>query len=249
MKYKVVTGETYEKLNEVNENLARVVWPELMLHDAVANKYFGELYNLFPEYQFAMLEVDSEKVMSIGNSIPFYCNDDIDNLPDEGWDWVLQKGIADFKNGITPNILSAIQVMVSPDFKSKGLSGEAVKVMKEIAKKAGFKNLIAPVRPNMKPNYPLTSIDNYIKWKTDEGLPFDAWLRVHARIGAKIIKPCHKAMLIQGSIDDWQEWTKMKFPESGEYVIPGALNPVDMNLENDLGTYIEPNVWMNHIIK
>jgi hypothetical protein len=105
------------------------------------------------------------------------------------------------------------------------------------------------VRPNQKSDYPLIRIDDYITWITDEGLPFDAWLRVHVRAGARIIKPCHDAMKIIGARADWEKWTGLKFPQSGEYVIPGALNPMTMNIEKNEGLYIEPNVWMVHEVK
>jgi len=106
--------------------------------------------------------------------------------------------------------------------------------------------LIAPVRPNAKDRYPLTPMDRYVEWVTDEGLPFDPWLRVHARQGARIVKVCHRAMTIAGSIAQWEQWTGMRFPESGPYIIPGALNPVDFDVEADTGVYVEPNVWMVH---
>lgn len=38
----------------------------------------------------------------------------------------------------------------------------------------------------------------------------------------------------------------MRFPESGEYIVEGALVPVEMDVERDRGTYVEPNVWMVH---
>ena len=38
----------------------------------------------------------------------------------------------------------------------------------------------------------------------------------------------------------------MKFPESGEYVVEGALCPVLIDREKNLGTYIEPNVWISY---
>ena len=123
-----------------------------------------------------------------------------------------------------------------------------VGAMRAIGQTKGFKYLVAPVRPNQKSKYPLISIDEYIQWTNEEGLPFDAWLRVHVRLGAKILKPCHEAMLIRGSCAEWEEWTGMKFPQSGTYFIPGALNPMKMNLEGDEGVYVEPNVWMAHEI-
>jgi hypothetical protein len=53
-------------------------------------------------------------------------------------------------------------------------------------------------------------------------------------------------MLISGTRTDWEGWTDLKFPQSGSYVIPGALNPMEMDIEKDQGKYIEPNVWMQH---
>jgi hypothetical protein len=107
---------------------------------------------------------------------------------------------------------------------------------------------VAPVRPNQKSKYPLTNIDDYIQWTNEEGLPFDAWLRVHARLGARIIKPCHEAMVIHGTRAEWERWTGLKFPQSGPYYIPGALKPMEMDLEKDEGLYVEPNVWMVHTV-
>lgn len=49
-----------------------------------------------------------------------------------------------------------------------------------------------------------------------------------------------------GSIADWQHWTGMRFPESGSYVVPGALQPIEIDVEADRGIYVEPNVWMHH---
>ena len=38
----------------------------------------------------------------------------------------------------------------------------------------------------------------------------------------------------------------MTFPETGAYVVPGALVPVEIDRERDEGLYVEPNVWMIH---
>ena len=53
-------------------------------------------------------------------------------------------------------------------------------------------------------------------------------------------------MLIQGSGQDWQEWTEIDFTKSGKYQIDGALDLVELDVEKDKGMYIEPNVWMIH---
>jgi GNAT superfamily N-acetyltransferase len=183
---------------------------------------------------------------AIGNSLPFYWDKPLDELSEGGWDWVFLKAVDDHRNGVLPNIQSAIQVAVHPDYQGQGLSSKMVQTMRNIGKSKGFENLVAPVRPNRKSQYPLVSIDDYITWTNDDGLPFDAWLRVHARLGAKIIKPCHQAMTIRGTRIEWEEWTRLHFPQSGQYVVSGALNPIKVNVDKDEGIYVEPNVWMQH---
>ena len=33
---------------------------------------------------------------------------------------------------------------------------------------------------------------------------------------------------------------------AGHYVIPGGLSKLYIDKENDVGTYIEPNIWVQH---
>ncbi len=67
---------------------------------------------------------------------------------------------------------------------------------------------------------------------------------MHARLGAELVEVCDASMTITGSAAEWEEWTAMAFPEDGDYVVPGALNPV--RVEDGRGVYVEPNVWMRH---
>ena len=38
----------------------------------------------------------------------------------------------------------------------------------------------------------------------------------------------------------------MNFPDSGDYVVPGALAPLSLDVEADHGRVTEPNYWMRH---
>jgi hypothetical protein len=55
-------------------------------------------------------------------------------------------------------------------------------------------------------------------------------------------------MTVAGTIAQWQEWTGVSFERDGPVEVPGALAPVLINRELDLGIYIEPNVWARHSI-
>ena len=232
--------------NDRANEIADAAWPEFMLYDPVAGENWHELYGRFSEYQFALMDTSTDRMVAMGNSLPFFWDKPIEDLPEGGWDWVFLKAIEDNKIHKQPNIQSAIQVAIHPDYQGQGISSMMVNKMRSVGRAKGFKTLVAPVRPSQKSQYPLTSIDDYITWTDDHGLPFDAWLRVHTRLGGKIIKPCHQAMTITGSCTDWVKWTNLKYPQSGQYIIQGALNPIKIDVEKDKGVYIEPNVWMHH---
>jgi hypothetical protein len=153
---------------------------------------------------------------------------------------------AQYRDGVKPNMLCGLQVSIHPDFQGQGLSSFLLNAMVALAKEHHLERVIVPVRPSLKDRYPITPIVRYIQWLNDNQLPFDPWLRVHVRAGGVIIKPCHAAMTIEGTIAEWEEWTGMRFFDSGEYIIPGALVPVQMDHDTDLGRYIEPNVWISH---
>ncbi len=55
-----------------------------------------------------------------------------------------------------------------------------------------------------------------------------------------------EALTVVGTVAEWEAWTGMAFPESGRYVVPGALQPVAIDRERDLGRYDDPNIWMRH---
>src|SRR5512138_2612392 len=152
--------------------IAEASWSEFMLHDPIADEHWHELFDSFGDYQFAILDNENNRMAAMGNSVPFCWDQPLEDLPEGGWDWVFVKAVEDHKKGITPNIQSAIQINIHPDYQSQGLSRRMVAAMRDIGKSKGFKNLVAPVRPNQKSKYPLTSIDDYIQWKNDDGLPF-----------------------------------------------------------------------------
>jgi len=220
-----------------------------MFYDSVASEHWDGLFEIFSEFQFALVSQESQAVAGIANSVPLLWEAGVHELPDEGWDWAVIKSASDHAEGLQPNMLCGLQISVAPNFQGKGLSKVLLQEMIELARSKGLPSVIVPVRPSFKDRYPLTPIDRYIKWTVDQGLPYDPWLRVHVRNGGRIVKACPLAMKIVGKVSEWEEWTGLRFFDSGEYIVSGALVPIHIDVEEDVGTYVEPNVWVVHEVK
>jgi hypothetical protein len=118
--------------------------------------------------------------------------------------------------------------------------------MRSVAARHGLDAVIVPLRPIWKERYPLVPIERYMAWTRPDGSPFDPWIRVHTGLGAAILKSAPRSLKIVGRVEEWEAWTQMDFPESGDYVIPLGLALLSVDRAADIGTYFEPNVWIRH---
>jgi GNAT superfamily N-acetyltransferase len=207
----------------------RDAWPEFLLHDAVSNERWGRLFSEFPEFQFVAVE-DGEAVAK-GSSIP------VNGTPAAWRDAFLSEG--------EPDRLCALEVLIASEHHGRGFSRPMLEYMRGLAAARGWE-LVAPVRPTWKARYPLTPIERYAGWRRADGLLYDPWLRAHERLGAEVTGTAPAAMVVSGSVAEWEHWTGMVFPDSGSYVVPRALVPVEIDRERDTGLYVEPCVWMRH---
>ena len=214
--------------------------PEYNNHGDVLNVYWSRLTEERPEFQFHLIG-DSEEILARARSIPVRWDGTIDDLP-AGIDGAIARA---FDEG-GANVLCALVIMVPRDLQSRGLSATAVEAMRAIAREHGLGSLIAPVRPSWKERYPLVPIERYAAWRRADGLLFDPWMRVHERLGATVVKAEPRSLRITGTVGEWEEWTGLTFPESGEYWFGGGLATVAIDREADRGGYWEPNVWMHH---
>lgn len=220
-------------------------WADFILQDHMNMKYWEQLHKEFPSFQFFLL--DENKPVGCGNCVPLHLESrDLSKLPDEGWDWVLSHAFESKELKLELNTLAALQIAINPAYRGEGISGILVNEMKKIALENGFEDFILPVRPNQKHKYPLIAIDEYIKWQNKEGLPYDAWIRVHAKNGAEIVKSCKKSMYVSGTIEEWEEWTGYDLKSSGQYLFESALTPIEVDIEKNFAYYAEPNVWMHY---
>lgn len=223
------------------------IWAGFMLEDVVSNKYWHQYVNLtYPQFQQYLLNEEGDPI-AVAQAIPLTWDGTMTGLP-IGWNDCFVHAAADYEAGRAPNTLAALEIAIQPEYHGQGISYRMIKALTDIARKHDYQAVIVAVRPSWKMRYPLTTMERYVRWRREDGAPFDPWLRAHWRSGAEILKIAHPSMLIEGSIEEWEEWTGMKFPESGDYVVADALVPVQIDLEMNIGRYVEPNVWVHHPI-
>lgn len=222
-------------------------WPRF-LEDAELNPLFDEVVRGrdFAEFQIGLWD-ERGRVVAVGDTVPFRWDGTAADLPHRIAD-VVARGIEDRRRGRAPNALSALAAVIDPNLRGRGISRLVVREMARIAARHGFRALVAPVRPTWKGRYPLIPMAEYLRWRAPGGGPFDPWLRVHWRLGARVLRIAQRAMVVEAPLTQWEEWTGLTFPRSGRYVIPGAFNPVVMDRRRRRGVYVEPNVWMHHPI-
>jgi len=227
--------DLWEKAGSLSE-----VWPKYNGHGKHAGKYFGALLARYAHLQVLFYDPGTESVVARGRSIPFPWDGTLRDLP-RGIDAV---GLRALEERGTQTALSALAVEVSDDLQGSGLSKLVLHALVDAARSAGLGAFVAPVRPSWKDRYPLIPIDQYAYWCRDDGMPFDPWMRVHARLGATILRAEPHSLEIEAPVADWEAWTGLAMPADGAYVFPFGLAP--LHVDSGIGLYWEPNVWMRH---
>ena len=222
----------------------RSAFPEFMAHTDL-RPLWEAIYREFPEYQLMLSDGETGRHVAHGNLVPFSWGGMLDALPASATELVAI-AIEQKHGGIRPTALSALQVIIDPAQQGQGLSKRMLLEMAGLASARGYRDLFAPIRPNWKERYPLISLANYVTWNRDDGLPRDPWQRVHTRLGAVPAGIAPRWLTTTASVDDWAHWTGLAFPGSGPYSVPGALSPVNIDVDKGTGTYTEPHLWMHY---
>jgi len=241
--------ETFAERPDTRDEFRRLnaaAWPEFLTEgdECGLDDVWDTVYTTFGAFQF-LLRDESNAIVAAGMSVPFLWDGATADLP-ESIAGLLRLGGEDIARGRRANTLCAIAALVDPDQRARGLSVVILEHMRAVGAAHGLRHFVAPVRPTLKSTYPLTSMDRFITWRRPDGTLLDPWLRVHERLGAVILGVAPRTMVNVGTVARWERWTGLRFPDSGPYVVPGALQPVQIDRDKDEGRYEDPNVWMRH---
>lgn len=197
-------------------------WPAFMDHDPIGSSLYGVATAAYPELTVVATD-DDGSVIAHGQATAFRLNlDGRRELPDTGWDQVLMWVSSDLRDGVEPDVASALEVSVHPGWQGRGMSRLILTAMRDAARARGFNTLLAPVRPSHKHLEPATPMSEYARRAREDGLPEDPWLRIHVRAGGVIEKIAPASMIVASSLADWREWTGLPFDVDGPVEVPHA---------------------------
>lgn len=218
-------------------------WPEFIFHDQETKRHIGRVRELFADLELVLL--DGDEPVAAGWAVPLCWDGEVSDLP-AGYNDSLARALAAYDAGRTPDTHAVLAAQVHPGRQGAGLAAKLLTALCEDAARRGRTRVICPVRPTHKARYPLTPIERYQAWTRPDGLPQDPWLRTHVRMGARVLAAAPRSQVITGSVAEWESWTGLALPDSGDYVIPDGLSTLRVDREADTGVYAEPNVWVRH---
>ena len=236
--------ELSEDMKRLHERNTTSSYPQIVSDSQVVQSCWDKLGKYFPSFQVFAINGGNQLVGFV-NTIPLKYDGTLQDLPDEGWDWLIQKGISDFEQGITANCLGGLQINISKAFRGQGYSALFIAKAKELRDRNGLDKLFIPIRPALKSELPKMNMAEYITYELD-GRLYDPWIRTHLRSGAKIIKVCSNSMHIDGDLSYWEGALNQELHTSGNYYAAGCLNEIHIDVENNYGEYREANIWIHY---
>ncbi|WP_329793147.1 Long-chain-fatty-acid--CoA ligase [Lentzea sp. DG1S-22] len=242
---KIVTNDERPDLQGNAQAALRDGWPAFVLRGQVPRDHRDAVARYFPDYDVLLLD-DDDTVLARATAVALSWDGETAALPAGGYDGALVAAVTGHENGVSPDTLCVVAATVRSDRTGGGLAGKVLTALRGRAAQAGLARVVVPVRPTLKAAYPLTSMADFQQWTRDDGLHLDPWIRTHQRLGATILGPAPRSMVVSGTVAQWEGWTGMAFPRSGRYVVPGGLDLLAVDRERDQGLYEETNLWMRH---
>lgn len=230
--------------DKVLDELFAGAFPTFITADLEAKEYIDRVREWFADLNIMLVD-ENQVPVATGWGVPIRWNGEVAGLP-SGYTDTTRRAVQGRESGQQPDTFVICGGIVSRSKAGQGLAGELIMALRDLGVRAGCTRVIAPVRPTLKPAYPLTPIDTFAYWTRDDGAPLDPWLRTHWRLGGRIIATAPQSQTMTGTVSEWEGWTGMALPSTGDYVIPGGLSILHIDRDEDRGSYVEPNVWVRH---
>lgn len=192
-----------------------------------------------------MVDRRSDELAAACWAVPIHWDGTLADLP-AGYSDSLVSALADHDSGADVNTAVVCAAQVRSGLARTGLAGELLGAVMTVTTSGGLEHSVAPLRLTGQHRYPLASIDEYISWTRPDGSPFDAWLRTHLTLGARVLATAAASQQFTGSCAQWESWADLFMPVSASYVVRDALALLHLDRQTDQGTLTEPGVRVQH---
>ena len=233
-------------LGEETQRLMHQLWPNFIVQDSdiphpelTAEIEIEELQRRFPIW--GIRESATGKLVAYISGALVQA--DLQALPEKGWAFAIESALT----AKSPNCFCMIVANVDPAFSKLGLSECLLERAKLGASQLGFQTVIAPVRPIGKKKFQDISMEEYLATSSDP------WLRLHQKLGGRVVSICHKSVVVNASLSRWEEWLGHKIVRSSSHLekigLPEGLSPLVLDWDKSIGTYTEANIWVRYDLK
>ncbi len=224
-------------------------WPAFIDADPLAAAHLPRVREVFADLQVVLVDEhaasEEEQLLAAAWGVPIAWDGDAEHLPG-GYGDALGAALAGHDGRAAADTLVLCAAQVHPRAGRRGLAATVLTGLSDLAAASGLHRVVAPLRPTLKHRYPLTSIEDYVRFRRPDGEPLDPWLRTHARMGARVIATSPASQTFVGTVTDWERWSGLALPASGDYVVDRALAPLHLDHPADRGTLVEPGIWVRH---
>jgi GNAT superfamily N-acetyltransferase len=220
-------------------------FPDFITADASVRPVIGRVREYFPHLDIILLDGDPGVPVATGWGVPVAWDGDPATLPPTFGD-LLRRAVEGHEDDVRADTFALCGAVVHPGRKGTGVASALVEALVALGPANGLGRVVAPLRPTLKHRYPLTPVEQYASWVRGDGLPLDPWLRLHLRLGGRVLGPAPAAQTMTGTVEQWETWTGLALPGTGDYVIPAGLAPLHVDRDTGTGTYVEPNIWVRH---
>jgi len=87
---------TFTELNNTQiqqyKSIVKSAFPPVIFQSDIVKHCWPIIEKYFPEFQLFFIDTN-DNLIGLINSIPIYWDRSLSDLPDEGWDWLVEKGI------------------------------------------------------------------------------------------------------------------------------------------------------------
>ena len=139
-------------LADEHQTVGGSAWPEFMVHDPIAIANWDKMMRYFAIDQLSLLVED--QIAAVINMVPICVETDLIKLSDRGVDWGVERSVENYEQGVQPNALMGLQVVIAKTFRRRNLSETATREMISHARRRNCDLILLPVRPNGKHVFP-----------------------------------------------------------------------------------------------